>query len=457
VNPGRPTHIRWLLIGWLFVLSAVAFLDRANLSVAGLRLAVDYRLTDVQFGLLSTVFLLGYALFQTPAGWLADKWGPRSVLAGGVAWWGIFTALTAAVPTSLRSPFVLLLLTRSLLGVGEAVMYPSATQFIARWIPTQERGLANGLIFAGVGVGSAASPPLITYVMIHYGWRYSFWICAIIGLAAGAVWFLGSRDTPDQHPLVSAAELAAIHSGLTLGGSGWPAGTQLPAPLIEHSAAPQGVAVPTQAAPTPRVAVPWGIILSNWSVWAITFSYFCYGYVAWMFFAWFFIYLARVRGMQLKASAFYGTLPFIAMALGCTVGGLVADYLTKHVSRRAGRCGVAVFGIALTAVFLAFGSRVNSAPLAAVILAGGAGALYVSQSSFWAISADIGGRFSGSLSGFMNMGGQFGGAVTTFLTPYIALHLGWTAPFLVAAALAVLGSLAWLVVDPSRPLCSEAD
>ncbi len=441
------SRIRWLLVGWLFVLSAVAFLDRVNLSVAGTRLASDYHLTDVQFGLLSTVFLLGYALLQTPAGWLADRWGPRGVLAGGVVWWGIFTALTAAVPTGLRNPLLLLLLARFLLGAGEAVMYPSANQFVARWIPTQERGLANGIIFAGVGVGSAVSPSLVTYIMIHHGWRSSFWMCALIGLAAGGIWFLASRDTPDQHPFVSASELALIRSGLTLS-------NRLPTARDNdvHADVHGGDALKRAPTLTSKTVVPWLTILGSKSVWAITLSYFCYGYVAWIFFAWFFIYLARVRGMNLKASAFYGTLPFIAMAIGCSVGGLLADFLTKRVSRKAGRCGVAIFGLVLTGVFLAFGANVDSAPLASVILAGGAGALYVSQSSFWAISADIGGAFSGSVSGFMNMGGQFGGAVTASLTPFIAYHLGWTASFLTAACLSVLASLAWLFVDPDRPL-----
>jgi ACS family glucarate transporter-like MFS transporter len=424
----RPTKIRWLLIGLLFVLSAVAFLDRVNMSVAAPRMIGDYHLSDVQFGLLSTAFLIGYALLQTPAGWLADRWGPRRVLAGGVVWWGIFTAVTASVPLGLAGAFTVLLLARFALGAGEAVMYPGSSQFVARWIPTHERGLANGLIFAGVGVGSAASPPLVTYVLIHHGWRYSFWMCALIGLAVGLVWFVMSRDKPEQHPWVSSSEIAAIHSGLTLGSSR---------------------ANVTRAR---KSSVPWGTILTNSSVWAITLSYFCYGYVAWIFFAWFYVYLARVRGMNLKSSAFYGTLPFLAMAIGCAVGGLIADSLTKKVSRRAGRCGVAIVGIALTAIFLAFGSTVKSAPLASVILAGGAGAMYLSQSSYWAITADIGGRFSGSISGFMNMGGQFGGAVTSFLTPYIAQQFGWTASFLVAAALSVVGSLSWLLVNPDRPV-----
>jgi MFS transporter, ACS family, glucarate transporter len=437
MNSQGPSRIRWLLIGWLFILSAVAFLDRVNLSVAGSRLAADYRLSDVQFGLLSTAFLLGYAFLQTPAGWLADRWGPRRVLAGGVVWWGIFTALTAAVPVGLRNPFLVLLVVRLLLGAGEAVMYPCSNQFVARWIPTQERGLANGLIFAGVGVGSSVSPSLVTYIMIHHGWRTSFWICAIIGLVAGAIWFLASRDAPDEHPLVNPEELAVIRSGLTM--------------AAKKS---QDAAAPATSAETP-VKVPWSRILRHREVWAITVSYFCFVYVAWIFFAWFFIYLERVRGMNLKASAFYGTLPFVAMAIGCAVGGLVGDFLARRVSRRAGRCGVAAFGIALTGVFLAFGSSVNSAPLASVLLAGGAGALYVSQSSFWAVSADIGGAFSGSVSGFMNMGGQLGGAVTTALTPFIALHLGWTASFLVAAALCLVGSLAWFAVDPSRTLTTQ--
>ena len=421
------TRVRWLLITWLFVLSAVAFLDRVNLGVAATRIEADYHLSDLQFGGLSTFFLLGYALFQTPAGWLADKWGARRVLAGGVIWWGVFTALTASVPTSWRYPLSALILTRLLLGVGEAVIYPSSNQFIARWIPTQERGIANGVIFAGVGVGSAVTPALVTYILLHYGWRVSFWVCAFIGFAAGLVWFLAARDTPERHPRVSPEELATIRAGLTLDAK--------------------------STATKPR-AIPWNLILRSREIWAITASYFSYGYVAWIFFAWFFTYLARVRGLNLKSSAFYATLPFVAMAISCPLGGLLSDWLTRTKGRRAGRCGVAVFGIALTGIFLAFGSTVTSPRLASVILAGGAGALYLSQSSFWSVSADIGGAFAGSVSGFMNMGAQVGGAVTASLTPAIAARYGWTASFLVAAALSILGSLLWLLVDPERRLAN---
>lgn len=419
------SRVRWYLVGWLFVLSAVAFLDRVNISIAGKDLAAAYHLSNVHLGWVFSAFLIGYALFQTPGGRLADRIGPRRVLAAGVVWWGIFTALTAAVPQTIAGALVLFISIRFLLGAGEAVVYPASNQFVARWIPENERGLANGWIFAGVGAGAGLSPPLITYIMLHFGWRSSFLACAIIGLLAGAVWYVISRDTPGEHKSVSQAELQLIESGLTL---------------------------QTKQAGRASVLVPWTAVVTSKDVLAVTLSYFTFGYVAWIFFSWFYIYLAQVRGLNLKASAFYAMLPFIAMAICCPVGGVISDRLTRRHGPRVGRCLLAAVVITMAAVFLSLGSQVQSARLASVVLAGGAGALYLAQSSFWSVTADIAGASSGSVSGFMNMGAQIGGAVTASLTPWIAGRFGWTASFLVAAALCVVGALAWLLVDPSRSL-----
>jgi MFS transporter, ACS family, glucarate transporter len=423
MNGARTSHVRWFLVFWLFVLSAVSYLDRVNISIAGGSIAEAYHLSDVQLGKVFSAMLVGYALFQTVGGRLADRFGPRRVLAGGVMWWGIFTALTAMVPAHIAGAIFIFVAVRFLLGAGEAVIYPSANQFIARWIPTSERGIANGLIFAGVGAGAGLTPLIITYVMFHYGWRSSFWVCSIIGFAAGAVWFVAARDTPDEHAGVTAYELALIRSG-------------------------------AQAEPKndPNSLIPWRRVMRSKEVWAVTLSYFCYGYVAWIFFSWFYRYLAKVRGLNLKASAFYTMLPFLAMLLCCLLGGAINDRLTKGLGTRVGRCGLAVFAIAAAGIFIAFGSQVQSARLASVVLAGGAGSLYLSQSSFWSVTVDIAGTSSGSVSGFMNMGNQIGAAITATLTPWIAARFGWTTSFLVAAGLCVVGALSWLVVDPSRRL-----
>jgi MFS transporter, ACS family, glucarate transporter len=423
----RTSHVRWFLVCWLFILSAVSYLDRVNISVAGRSIAEEYGLSNVQLGYVFSAMLIGYALFQTAGGRLADRFGPRRVLTAGVVWWGVFTGLTALVPSAIRGALFLFIAIRFLLGAGEAVVFPSSNQFVARWIPAHERGVANGWIFAGVGAGAGLSPPLITYFMLHYGWRASFWACAVIGLIAGAIWFLITRDAPAEHPWVSASELATIRSGLP----------------IENHLSGKGAGL-----------VPWGIVLRSREVWAVTLSYFSFGYTAWIFFSWFFIYLAQVRGLNLKSSAFYAMLPPVAMSVCSLLGGAISDRLTKSHSPRLGRCGVAIFGIGLAGIFIAFGSQVDSARVASVVLAGGAGALYLAQSSFWSVSADIAGTASGSVSGFMNMGAQIGGAVTASLTPAIAARFGWTASFLVAAGLCFLGAVAWLVVDPTRTLSS---
>jgi MFS transporter, ACS family, glucarate transporter len=122
----RPGHLRWYLVFWLFILSAVSFLDRVNISVAGSSIATEYHLSHIQLGWLFSSFLWGYALFQTLGGWLADRLGPRLVLTAGVGWWDIFTALTATVSPALAGAVFLFVLVRFLLGAGEAIMFPAS-------------------------------------------------------------------------------------------------------------------------------------------------------------------------------------------------------------------------------------------------------------------------------------------------------------------------------------------
>ncbi|TAN35962.1 MAG: MFS transporter [Verrucomicrobia bacterium] len=415
-------RLRWALVFWMFLIGAVAYLDRVNISIAGQAIQKDFALTNVQLGWVFSAFVIGYALFQIPGGRLADRFGARMVIALGVVWWGIFTTLTALVPMGMAGSVAMLIGTRFLLGLGEAVVYPSSNRLVSSWIPSSERGLANGLIFAGVGAGAGVTPPIIIFILTHWGWHWSFYASALIGLAAGAVWFLMARDSPREHPLVSQPEIAFIEAGL---------------PATANEAGE---------------VLPWRAIVGSRNVWAITFSYFTYGYVAYIFFTWFFIYLSRVRGLDLKSSAFYSMLPFIAMACAAPLGGWLADRITRHYGKRAGRCGVAMFGIALAGVFLALATQVASARVASIVLAGGAGALYLAQSAFWAVSADIAGKSAGTVSGLMNMGAQIGGAVTAALTPWIADHFGWTASFIVAAGWCVAGSLAWLFVRPETPI-----
>jgi ACS family glucarate transporter-like MFS transporter len=420
------SHVRMFLVFWLFVLSSVAYLDRTNISIAAVQLAKEFGIDRIHLGWIFSAFLVGYAGFQIPAGWLAVRYGPRKTLGLALLWWCVFSAATTLVAPALGSVLLQLMIVRFILGMGEALMYPSANQFIAYWIPPQERAKANGWLFAGVGAGAGLTPPIVTYLMLNYGWRASFWFSACVGLLAALVWFIASRDRPEQHAGVSAAELAHIRAGVT----------------------PEG--------PKVRVVIPWGHIFANKSVWMLTLSYFSFGYIAFIFLSWFFIYLADAHSLNLSKSALYSMLPFISMTICCLGGGVISDWLTRTRSPYIGRCVFPFLSLLCCALFLVLGSRADNALVASVILAGGAGALYLAQSAYWAITADLAGPHTGIVSGLMNMGAQVAGAITASLTPWIAQQFGWAMAFYVAAGFAVFGALMWLAVNPSSTLAQDA-
>jgi ACS family glucarate transporter-like MFS transporter len=394
-------------------MGAVSFIQRVNISIAGHSIAHDFHLSDLQLGKLFSAFFISYGLFQIAGGWAVDRLGPRRVLALAAVLWAAFSVLTASFPVGLAQAFLMMWSVRFLLGMSESVMFPSSNRWVANWIPTAERGLANGLIFAGVGVGSALTPPLIRYAMVQFGWRASFCICGGVGLLAAAGWYSLARDHPDQHSWVNDAERKWIHEGI-------PQGDPVDAPKIT-----------------------WSAILGSKDVWAIALSYFCLGYTPGFFFTWFFIYLNRVRGMSLQTASYYGMLPFIAMSLGAAFGGWLADVISRDFGRWWGRCGVAAFGMA--------GSG------ASAVLAAGAGSIYIAQSSYWTLSADLGKGSSGTLSGFINMACIIGDALAAIATPAIAAHYGWTASFLTSATFCVIGGTLWLVVNPNRSLTPRAN
>jgi len=392
-------RIRYLLIMLVFVVSAVVYIDRSNISIAGTYLAQDYHISRIQLGWVFSAFLLGYAAFQIPAGWIVGKLGPRRTLTLGLIWWSVLSVITALVPPTMGGALWVLIAVRFILGLGEAVAYPSSNQFIAAWFPTQERGKANGWVFGGVGLGSGTAPPLVAAIIAFYGWREVFYISAAIGLVVAAIWYYAARDTPAEHPKVTEAEKAHIRAGQ---------------PVRVEGVMP---------------AVPWLRIFTSIDVWGTTLAYVAFGYVAFIFHTWFFIYLKDGRGLDLKSSALFGMLPFIAMTSCCLLGGVISDWLVKHRGQYVGRSLFGALTLFLSGVFLIIGSQAQDTTIAVLVLAGGAGVLYLGQATYWAVAADYGGPFTGVISGLVNMGGQIAGAITASATPWFASLYGWEYAF----------------------------
>jgi ACS family glucarate transporter-like MFS transporter len=414
--------LRYFLILWIFVVSAVVYIDRTNITVAGLELSKEYGIDKVELGWVFSAFLLGYAAFQIPAGWLVGKLGPRLVLTIGLIWWAVFSAAVVLIPPAMGGALWVLVAVRFVLGMGEAVAYPASNQFIAAWFPSNERGIANGWVFGGVGFGAAISQPLVAAIMLGYGWHAVFWFSAALGLVIAAAWYFFARDTPRQHPRMSAQELAFIEKGLP--------------EKIEG----------------PMPPVPWARIFTSRDVWGVFIPYAAYCYVAFIFLNWFFIYLADGRGIDIRTSALLAVLPFVSMTVGSLVGGFLSDRICRYKGQYLGRSVYGAATLVLSAAFLVVGSQTQNATLAVLVLAGGAGALYLGQATYWAVAADFGGPHTGIISGIVNMGGQIAGAIGATATPWFAVRYGWASAFYVAAALAVLCSVAWFVVNPNHRL-----
>jgi ACS family glucarate transporter-like MFS transporter len=416
VTDGEQTaHTRWSVIGLLFAISVVTYVDRVNISVTARQMMPAYGLTDQQMGHIFSAFVFGYALCQIPGGWLGDRWGARAVLTGALVWWSFFTALTATAATL---PLVALLgtvgtfaLVRFLLGVGEAVALPNFNRAVADWLPPARRGLGIGIAIGGIGVGAAVTPPLASWMMVNFGWQTVFYASALVGIVVAVVWWLGSRD---------------------------------------RTAAGQ------RRTPVVRRPVPWRLFARHSTVRSLVLSYACLGYVAYIYMSWFYLYLVNVRGLGVLRSGWLASAPFLAILCFCPLGGWVTDRLLPVVGVSKARRYVGASGMGLAGALIALGAWADSHFVAIGCLSLGAGWLYFTVGAYWSVTTDLSKAHAGTLSGIMNMGANIGGAVSPSLTPWLADQWGWTASLLMAAAVAFLGALMWMKVDASEPFTESA-
>lgn len=422
-RPTSPTRVRSRIVGLLALISALTYLDRLNLSIAGKYIQDEYSFSTQTMGWILGAFVLGYALFQVPGGWAGDRRGPRRVLTFAIVWWSVFTAGTALAP---RLPLAAWLgvagsfiVVRFLIGVGEASAMPNGNKVISYWMGEKARGVGNAIMIGGIGFGGVTAPVLVAWIMRRRGWRMSFYVCSLLGCGVAALWHFYSTDRPEQHPGVNAAELALIRSG----------------DAIAPTASPQ---------PGPT---PWKKLLSSRSVWALMFSYFCEGYPNYIFYTWFFIYLVRVRGLTVKQGGLWAAMPYLAVVLLAPAGGWISDRAAARFGTRRGRQFAVWLGMTLSALLLVGGANSTSNLPAILLLSGAMGFNLFATGSWWAACIDMAPNFSGSLSALMNTCGNLGGTLSPILTAYIATRFGWTRALDFAALMTLAAPILWLFVD----------
>jgi len=401
----------------------VTYIDRVNISVTARQMMPAYGFTDQDMGMVFSSFVIGYALFQIPGGWLADRWGVRVVLTLALIWWSLCTALTAiAATTSLVTLFGLvgaLALVRGSLGIGEAVALPSFNRAVANWLSADSRGLGIGIAIGGIGLGSAITPPLAAWIMVNWGWQTVFYLASLLGLGMALLWYILSRNHPHEHPWTNEAERTLVTQVVT---------------------------------PGPTSPVPWAIFARTRTIWWLVSSYTCLGYVAYIYMSWFYLYLVNVRGFDLLRGGFYGAAPFLAMLVFCPLGGWITDQLAGRHGVTTGRVWAGMAGMGFAGLAIAIGGYADSPWIAVASLSLGAGWLYFAVGAYWASTTDLSKTYAGTLSGIMNTGANLGGALSPTVTPWLADQWGWPVSLLVAALIAVAGALMWLMIDPGKGL-----
>jgi len=418
----RPTRVRHWVIVFAAALAVITYIDRVSISFAAPFIRHDLGLSTIQMGWAFTAFGWAYALCEIPGGYLGDRLGPRRVLMRIVVWWSFFTAATGWAWS-----FLSLTVTRFLFGMGEAGCFPNLTRAFSAWMPGKERVRAQGFMWISTRWGAALTPPLVAIVMRLVGWRHAFEIFACLGLIWAAAFYGWFRDNPMDHPGLNRAERDLLAKGAKIAAAHGP--------------------------------VPWNDLLRSRQAWMLCAQYFFHSYGWYFYLTWLPSYLRDGRHLATASTALFSALPLFLAGLGDPVSVLSSGRLARSFGMARARRWLAYAGFTGASGFLLLSTRISD-PLAAVFAIGlAAFTLELVMPLAWASTMDVGGQYSGTVSGAMNMVGNIGGALSPLVIGYMLAwtNNNWNLIFYVSAVVQFLGILCWAFLDPVTPFYKQAE
>ncbi|MFC1552153.1 MFS transporter [Candidatus Latescibacterota bacterium] len=418
----RPTHQRFILIAILFYHSVNTLMDRVVISSAKDGIVTDLGISDQMMGYVFGIFALGYAMFQIPSGWIADRYGPRKALSVVVGVWSCFTMLTGAAMNAVH-----MLILRFAFGMGEAGAFPGATRAFYRWLPPKERGLAHGINFSGARLGPAFALFVMPFLIRAIGWRMTFVINGLIGIVWAVIWVWWFRDDPKDNKYINQAELDYIEEG------------QQQSEFVEKSDATFG-----------QIFVSSNMLLTMYQYTASNMTF----YVC---FSWLAPYLSSRWG---RTGELFAPIPLLVAAASQLISGGLVTWLYNRGYHVGSRRIPAIIGFFLGAAGLLLATQTTN--IVPFILSFSIAILGVDMtlSPSWSFCMDIGGKKTGMVSAAMNMAGNIGSAVSAIIFPFFVANV--TLPFfaaetgsansffIFAAVLNITAIFAWLGMNPRR-------
>jgi len=398
------TSARYRVTVFAISLAALAYVQRVAISQAAGSIQAELGLNKVQLGFVFGAFGLAYALFEIPNGLLGDRLGVRATLTRIVVAWSVFTALTGAAWN-----FTTLWIARFLFGAGEAGCFPNLTRMLSTWLPLRSRLRAQALMWACTRWAGACTPLLVLALVRWHGWRWAFVVLAALGFVWAAVFHAWFRDDPAQHPAVNAQELALLRDAWT---------------LTTQQGEPQWYRAVLQA-----------------PVLTLLLQYFCFSFVWYFYVTWLPTYLREGRHVSATEAATFSTLPLL---LG-GVGSLVAGYAAARIPRHA----IAVCGFLFSGLLLFAVTRIHSTPIAMMAMGLASFCSDLTMPISWNACVEIGRRNTATISGAMNMFGNFAGFVAPVLGGSILARSldNWNLLIYLMVAASLLAAACWLFLE----------
>ncbi len=411
---------------FLFTLTAINYLDRLTLSMAAKPISSEFGLTPVQLGYLFSAYLWAYLLVSIPAGLLVDNFGAKRVAAYGIAIWSAATACTG-----LGVNYAMLLVSRSVMGGGEAVTNPCGARIIREWFPADERGMANAVFNAGAFAGPALSAVALGFLVDSVGWRLSFIVAAGVGLLWMAVWLI-AYDLPERVRWLSAGERETIFARrgmVRLTGSSGLTQTSLRALL--------------------RTKTIWGLALIGGAD----------AYCSYLFLSWLPTYLQTTRQLAISTTGIYTAIPYaIALCISLSVARLSDRWLRDEAASSGRRRYVIALSSVIAAGAIATVPFVYDVSLLIALIGLAIGCIATNTSQVFALTSDLlpNPGDIGKVMSFEVAAANVIGLLSPIVTGYIVSRLGsFTAAFVGAGAMMLLAVLAALAIA-TRPMIAPA-
>jgi sugar phosphate permease len=423
----KPTKTRWVVLFLISLMYLICYMDRSNISVAQPEIAKQFGLDKGAMGLVLAAFTWAYALGQVPAGWFGDRFGPKRVLTVIMTVWS-----ATAVMTGAAFGFGSLFGARFLLGLGEAGAFPVASRGMQLWFPKVERGRIQGTTHFFSRFAVAITPFIAGSILLAFGWRAIFYIFGSLGILWAIAFNLFYRNLPEEHRGVNRNELARIR-GVNEDGSIKPAAVT-------------------------KLATPWRQILLSPNMWFISIGYFCFFFGTNFYLTWYPTYLREHLHLSIRSLGIWGSVPLLAGMAGDVVGGSLSDLIFKRTGNaKLGRRVVAAPGFLLAGVFVIPAALTPNTFTSILCLAASFFFLEWVIGPAWAVPMDVGGQFSGTVTGVMNMVGALGGALTAVVYGSLFNRGLWVAPFVVSAGVMFAGALIWIfLINPEVSVVERA-